>query len=70
MMEKNTIFLVSDGVEKTAKEFEKEFLGNIPINPEVGRQGDNGIPIVESMPEHDISKIYINLAKKIKNKFF
>ena len=62
--------LGSGGVEKTAKEFEKEFLGNIPINPEVGRQGDSGIPIVESLPEHDISKIYINLAKKIKNKYF
>ena len=60
----------SGGVEKTANEFNKEFLGNIPINPEVGRQGDNGTPIVESMPKHDISTIYINLAKKIKNKYF
>ena len=54
------------GVEKTAKEFKKEFLGQIPINPEVGRSGDNGIPIVESNPEHEISKIYLNFANKIK----
>ena len=53
------------GVERTAEEFNKEFLGEIPINPEVGKLGDLGIPIVESKPDSDISKIYINLAKRI-----
>ena len=48
------------GVEKTAKEFKKEFLGEIPIDPEVGKQGDLGIPIVESDPDHKISKIYLS----------
>tara|TARA_B100001105_G_scaffold109927_1_gene88150 strand:- start:5 stop:844 length:840 start_codon:yes stop_codon:yes gene_type:complete len=57
------------GVEKTAKEFDKEFLGEIPINPEVGKQGDQGVPIVESMPDHEISKIYLDLAKKIKSMY-
>tara|TARA_Y100000590_G_C15692271_1_gene1003843 strand:+ start:53 stop:877 length:825 start_codon:yes stop_codon:yes gene_type:complete len=55
------------GVEKTAKEFSKEFLGEIPIDPEVGRFGDLGKPIVESLPGHKISKIYLNLAEKIKS---
>jgi len=55
------------GVKKTAKEFNKDFLGEIPINPEVGKQGDQGTPIVESIPDHEISKIYLNLAKKIKS---
>ena len=54
------------GVEKTSKEFNKEFLGEIPISPEVGKQGDKGIPIVESFPDHEISKIYLKLAEKIK----
>ncbi len=54
------------GVKKTAKEFSKEFLGEIPISPEVGRQGDMGSPIVESLPDHEISKIYLKFAKKIK----
>ena len=30
------------GVKKTAEEFQKEFLGEIPINPEVGKTGDEG----------------------------
>ena len=54
------------GVKKTAKEFNKEFLGEIPINPEVGKQGDLGKPIVEINPDHEISKIYFKFAEKIK----
>jgi len=55
------------GVQRTAKEFNKDFLGEIPINPEVGKQGDLGTPIVESNPDHEISKIYLNFAEKIKS---
>ena len=55
------------GVKKTAKEFNKDFLGEIPINPEVGKLGDLGTPIVENKPDHEISKLYINFAEKIKS---
>ena len=58
------------GVKKTAEEFNKDFLGEIPINPEIGKQGDLGLPIVEKDPQHEISKIYLNLAKKLKSIFF
>ena len=57
------------GVKKTADEFSKEFLGEIPINPKVGKSGDQGKPIVESNPEHEISKIYLNFANKIKSTY-
>ena len=57
------------GVKKTAEEFEKEFLGEIPINPEVGKCGDEGKPIVEANPEHEISKIYLDFANKIKSTY-
>ena len=57
------------GVERTAKEFNKEFLGEIPIDPEVGKLGDQGKPIVEGNPENKISQIYINLAQKIKSNY-
>jgi ATP-binding protein involved in chromosome partitioning len=57
------------GVKKTADEFQKEFLGEIPINPEVGKQGDQGTPIVESKPDHEISKIYLEFASKIKSTY-
>ncbi len=54
------------GVRKTAQEFNKEFLGEIPIDPEVGKSSDLGKPIVEYNPEHKISKIYIDFANKFK----
>ena len=57
------------GVKKTAEEFQKEFLGEIPINSEVGKNGDEGKPIVETNPEHEISKIYLNFAEKIKSTY-
>ncbi len=57
------------GVKKTAEEFKKEFLGEIPINPEVGKSGDKGKPIVEENPNNEISKIYINFASKIKSAY-
>ena len=59
-----------DGVKKTAEEFKKDFLGEIPINPKVGQQADKGIPIVESHPDDEISQIFFNLAKKIKSIYF
>ena len=55
------------GVKRTAEEFKKELLGEIPIDPQVGKQGDLGMPIVESNPDHKISKIYLDLARKIKS---
>ena len=47
------------GVKKTAEEFQKEFLGEIPITPEVGKTSDEGKPIVEEDPNNEISKISI-----------
>ena len=57
------------GVRKTSEEFSKEFLGEIPINSEIGKTSDNGKPIVEEDPNCEISKIYIDFANKIKSTY-
>ena len=57
------------GVEKTAKEFNKNFLGKIPINADVGKAADNGKPLIEDNPDHKISQIYLKLAEKVKSSF-
>jgi len=57
------------GVKRTADEFKKEFLGEVPINPDVGKFGDKGKPIVEENPDHEISKIFLSFAKKIKSTY-
>ena len=67
--EKRYAIFGEGGVEKTANEFNKNFLGGIPINPEIGKQGDLGTPIVKSIPDHEISKIYLEFAKKLQRIF-
>ena len=57
------------GVKKTAEEFKKKFLGEIMIDPIVGKAADDGMPIVELDPNNKISKIYIELASKVKSEF-
>jgi len=58
-----------NGVERTAQEFEKKFLGQIPISSDVGKYGDMGIPIVEKDPDHEITKIYLKFAEEIKRSY-
>ena len=57
------------GVERTAKEFKKNFLGKIPIEPDIGKAADSGEPLVEKNPNHKASVVYLELAKKIKSSF-
>ena len=58
-----------DGVEKTAKDYNKKFLGKIPIDIDLRIAADEGMPLVEKNPNHKISKIFIEIANKIKGSF-
>ena len=53
------------GVEKTAKQFDKKFLGQIPISTQLRESADFGLPLTYKEPDHEISKIFSNIAKKI-----
>jgi len=66
----NKYIHILHNVWNTADEFKKEFLGEIPINPDVGKFGDKGKPIVEENSDHEISEIYLDFAEKIKLIFF
>ena len=57
------------GVEKTAKEFNKEFLGHLPINQDLRASADKGEPLTYSDPDHEVSKLFKNIAEKIKQSF-
>ena len=57
------------GVEMLCKKFNKEFIGKIPIDIDLRTAADNGKPLVEKNPNHKISKIFIEMAKKIKLSF-
>ncbi len=57
------------GVERTAKEFNKKFLGKIPINTKLRESADLGLPLTFKDPDHEISKIFSEIAKKITEDF-
>ena len=57
------------GVEKTAQEYKKEFLGKIPINIDLRISADSGMPLFEKNPNHKISKIFKEIAEKIKKNY-
>ena len=54
------------GVEETAKKYNKEFLGHLPIHQDLRSSADKGDPLTHSEPEHEVSKIFLSIANKIK----
>ncbi len=54
------------GVQKTAEEFNKDFLGNIPLSQDLRSSADKGDPLTHCNPNHEVSIIFKNIAKKIK----
>ena len=62
--EKMDIFGTGGG-EKLAAMTGEHFIGSIPIDPEVRKGGDNGIPVVISHPESPVSLALIEIAEKI-----
>jgi len=58
-----------DGVERVAKDYKKDFLGKIPINIDLRVAADSGKPLVETNPDHKISKIFKEMATKVKGSF-
>ena len=66
---KNYNIFGEGGVEKVAIDYKKKFLGKIPINIDLRVAADSGKPLFEKNPEHEISKIFIEMANKIKQSF-
>ena len=58
-----------DGVERVAKDYKKDFLGKIPINIDLRVAADSGKPLVETNPDHKISRIFKEMATKVKESF-
>ena len=53
------------GVEKTAKEFNKNFLGKIPISTKLRESADLGLPLTYKEPGDKISKVFLEIADKV-----
>jgi len=66
---KNYNIFGEGGVEKVANDYKKDFLGKIPIDIDLRVAADAGKPLFEKNPDHKISKIFQEIAKKIKGSF-
>ncbi len=64
--EKHFIFS-NDGAKKEAEKFQIPFLGDIPIDKNLRKQSDEGLPSCINDPESEISKKYISIAKNLNN---
>jgi ATP-binding protein involved in chromosome partitioning len=53
------------GGRRMAEKFEVPFLGEIPIDPQIRKGGDTGVPIVESHPESTAAKAFMELADSV-----
>ena len=53
------------GVERTAKEFNKKFLGKIPISKKLRESADLGLPLTYKEPDNEISKMFLEIADKV-----
>ena len=66
---KNYNIFGEGGVEKVAREYKKNFLGKVPISIDLRVAADDGKPLFEKDPNHKISKIFKEMANKIKGSF-
>ena len=66
---KNHNIFGEGGVEKVANDYKKDFLGKIPINIDLRVAADSGKPLFEKNPEHNISKIFLEIDHKVKGSF-
>jgi len=66
---KNYNIFGEGGVEKVARDYKKNFLGKVPINIDLRVAADSGKPLVEKNPDHKISTIFKEMAKKVKESF-
>ena len=57
------------GVERVARDYKKKLLGKIPINIDLRIAADNGKPLFAVNPDHKISKIFTEIARKVKESF-
>jgi ATP-binding protein involved in chromosome partitioning len=54
-----------DGGKNIANKFNIELLGQIPININLRKNSDEGLSFVDQFKDHDVSKLFLEIANKI-----
>jgi ATP-binding protein involved in chromosome partitioning len=63
----NTPIFKEGGGEKLAKTLGVDFLGGIPIDPELMASGDDGVPLLEKTADSPAGKAFIEMAVRFKS---
>ncbi len=53
------------GGVKLSEEYGLPLLGEIPIDVEIGKGGDSGVPLMASVPDSETGRIFQGIAKKV-----
>jgi ATP-binding protein involved in chromosome partitioning len=53
------------GARQAAEDLGLEFLGELPLDPQTRKGGDEGVPIVVSEPESPQARAFVDLAKQV-----
>jgi ATP-binding protein involved in chromosome partitioning len=79
IIENMTSFTSDDGIEhlifgknggkNIAEKFDIELLGQLPINIDIRKKSDEGIPFVEFYKESIITELFTSIVKKITSNF-
>ena len=54
-----------DGGKNIASKLNIELLGQIPININLRKNSDEGTPVVDQFKDHEVSKLFLEIANKI-----
>ena len=54
-----------DGGKNIASKFNIELLGQVPININLRKNSDEGLPFVDQFKDHTVSKLFLEIANKI-----
>lgn len=58
----------SGGGEKTAIDMDVDFLGRVPMEPEVVLSGDDGRPVVMSRPDSEAARAFMRIVDAVRKK--
>ncbi|KAK3332117.1 P-loop containing nucleoside triphosphate hydrolase protein [Cercophora scortea] len=63
-----TVFGSSEGVKKACADHGLDFLGDVPLHPNIGEDGSRGKPTVVAEPESDRAKVFMDIATSVGTK--
>jgi len=56
------------GAERLSQEFKTDVIASIPLDMQIRQDGDDGFPIVAAHPDSKHAKLYVQLARTVKEK--